>query len=136
MKLRKYDVDFREGSENVGSHSRSILLTKKDYLAVAPWCFSKMSSSSVVPLVLWGSTPPSHTISCVISTYDQKTIVSGSHDGQLIIWDLRFSEDGAIKVSACVSFCFDPYMKFLIDKSLPMAYKGLKYRIPVHLVCI
>ena len=136
MKLRKYDVDFREGSENVGSHSRSILLTKKDYLAVAPWCFSKMSSSSVVPLVLWGNTPPSHTISCVISTYDQKTIVSGSHDGQLIIWDLRFSEDGAIKVSACVSFCFDPYMKFLIDKSLPMAYKGLRYRILVHFICI
>ena len=59
-----------------------------------------MSSSSVVPVVLWGSTPPSHCISCIITTYDQKTIVTGSTDGQLGIWDLRFAEDGEIKVRA------------------------------------
>ena len=53
-----------------------------------------MSSSSVVPVVLWGSTPPSHCISCIITTYDQKTIVTGSSDGQLGVWDLRFAEDG------------------------------------------
>lgn len=59
----------------------------------------KMSSSSVVPVVLWGSTPPSHCISCIITTYDQKTVVTGSTDGQLGIWDLRFADDGEIKVS-------------------------------------
>lgn len=59
---------------------------------------SKMSSSSVVPVVLWGSTPPSHCISCIITTYDQKTVVTGSTDGQLGIWDLRFREHGEIKV--------------------------------------
>ena len=58
-----------------------------------------MSSSSVVPVVLWGSTPPSHCISCIITTYDQKTVVTGSTDGQLGIWDLRFADDGEIKVS-------------------------------------
>ena len=58
-----------------------------------------MSSSSVVPVVLWGSTPPSHCISCIITTYDQKTVVTGSTDGQLGIWDLRFANDGEIKVS-------------------------------------
>ncbi|KAL9985744.1 hypothetical protein ACROYT_G008185 [Oculina patagonica] len=57
-----------------------------------------MSSSSVVPVVLWGSTPPSHCISCIITTYDQKTIVTGSTDGQLGIWDLRFGDDGEIKI--------------------------------------
>ena len=57
-----------------------------------------MSSSSVVPVVLWGSTPPSHCISCIITTYDQKTVVTGSTDGQLGIWDLRFADDGEIKV--------------------------------------
>lgn len=62
-------------------------------------CWQKMSSSSVVPVVLWGSTPPSHCISCVITTYDQKTVVTGSTDGQLGIWDLRFADDGEIKVS-------------------------------------
>lgn len=65
-----------------------------------------MSSSSVVPVVLWGSTPPSHCISCIITTYDQKTIVTGSTDGQLGIWDLRFALDGEIKVS--------PYMQFTL----------------------
>ena len=59
----------------------------------------KMSSSSVVPVVLWGSTPPSHSISCIITTYDQKTVVTGSTDGQLGILDLRFADDGEIKVS-------------------------------------
>lgn len=58
-----------------------------------------MSSSSVVPVVLWGSTPPAHCISCIITTYDQKTVVTGSTDGQLGIWDLRFADDGEIKVS-------------------------------------
>ena len=62
-------------------------------------CRQKMSSSSVVPVVLWGSTPPSHCISCIITTYDQKTVVTGSTDGQLGIWDLRFADDGEIKVS-------------------------------------
>ncbi|KAJ7393799.1 WD repeat-containing protein 7 [Desmophyllum pertusum] len=57
-----------------------------------------MSSSSVVPVVLWGSTPPSHCISCIITTYNQKTIVTGSTDGQLGIWDLRFADDGEIKI--------------------------------------
>lgn len=61
-----------------------------------------MSSSSVVPVVLWGSRPPSHCISCIITTYDQKTIVTGSTDGQLGIWDLRFAEDGEIKVRMLV----------------------------------
>lgn len=61
-----------------------------------------MSSSSVVPVVLWGSRPPSHSVSCIITTYDQKTIVTGSTDGQLGIWDLRFAEDGEIKVRMLV----------------------------------
>lgn len=57
-----------------------------------------MSTSSVIPVVLWGSRPPSHCISCIITTYDQKTVVTGSTDGQLGIWDLRFADDGDIKI--------------------------------------
>lgn len=57
-----------------------------------------MSSSSVIPVVLWGNRPPSHCISCIITTYDQKTIVTGSTDGQLGIWDVRFADNGEIKV--------------------------------------
>ena len=61
-----------------------------------------MSTSSVIPVVLWGSRPPSHCISCIITTYDQKTVVTGSTDGQLGIWDLRFADDGDIKVWSCI----------------------------------
>ncbi|XP_048581651.1 WD repeat-containing protein 7 [Nematostella vectensis] len=57
-----------------------------------------MSSSSVVPVVLWGNHPPSHCISCITTTYDQKTIVTGSSDGQLGIWDLRFHANGEVNV--------------------------------------
>ncbi|XP_044173279.1 WD repeat-containing protein 7-like isoform X2 [Acropora millepora] len=57
-----------------------------------------MSSSSVIPVVLWGNRPPSHCISCIITTYDQKTIVTGSTDGQLGIWDVRFADNGEIKI--------------------------------------
>lgn len=60
----------------------------------------KMSSSSVVPVVLWGKSPPTHCISCITTTYDQKAIVTGSTDGQLGVWDLRFSEEGEINVSS------------------------------------
>ena len=59
----------------------------------------KMSSSSIVPVVLWGTSPPTHCISCITTTYDQKAIVTGSTDGQLGVWDLRFTTEGHINVS-------------------------------------
>ncbi|XP_031568351.1 WD repeat-containing protein 7-like [Actinia tenebrosa] len=57
-----------------------------------------MSSSSVVPVVLWGSSPPTHCISRITTTYDQKAIITGSTDGQLGVWDLRFNDQGEINV--------------------------------------
>ena len=87
--------------------------------------WNKMSSSSVVPVVLWGSTPPSHCISCIITTYDQKTIVTGSSDGQLGVWDLRFAEDGGIKVRT--TWKTDLFLIFLIIKLLYFVLCLLKY---------
>ncbi|VDK17340.1 unnamed protein product [Anisakis simplex] len=46
------------------------------------------SSGLTVPLVLWGKSPPRNRISCVRSLPDRKTIVTGSFDGELIIWKL------------------------------------------------
>lgn len=40
----------------------------------------------VVPVVLWGKHPPTHCISCIFLSADQKTLVSGCYDGQICLW--------------------------------------------------
>ena len=57
-----------------------------------------MSTSAVVPLVFWGSTPPKHVVTCILVTYDQKTIITGSKSGQLGVWDIRHLEGGKVEV--------------------------------------
>ncbi|XP_077994081.1 WD repeat-containing protein 7-like isoform X2 [Glandiceps talaboti] len=49
------------------------------------------NNNLVVPIMLWGRHPPTHCISAVMITSDQRTIVTGCHDGQLVLWD--FSEN-------------------------------------------
>jgi len=46
------------------------------------------ATNLVVPIVMWGRSAPSHCISSVYLLRDQKTMVTGSHDGQVIIWQL------------------------------------------------
>ncbi|XP_023324405.1 WD repeat-containing protein 7 isoform X4 [Eurytemora carolleeae] len=46
------------------------------------------SSNLVVPVVMWGRDAPSHCISSVYLMRDQRTLVTGSQDGQIIIWAL------------------------------------------------
>ena len=55
-------------------------------------------STSIVPIVLWGRNPPTHSISVVTCTYDQKTVISGSSDGQIGLWDLRLTKESGLKV--------------------------------------
>lgn len=57
-----------------------------------------MSTSAVVPLVFWGSTPPKHVVTCILVTYDQKTVITGSKSGQLGVWDIRQSEGTDVEV--------------------------------------
>lgn len=40
----------------------------------------------VVPVVLWGKNPPTHCISCIFLSADQRTLVSGCYDGQICLW--------------------------------------------------
>lgn len=47
-----------------------------------------MASSRIAPVVLWGATPPSHSITTVLVAQDEETIVTGSKEGQLCLWDL------------------------------------------------
>lgn len=42
----------------------------------------------LLPVVLWGPHPPSHTISCLFLSRDDKVLISGSTEGQLLVCDV------------------------------------------------
>ena len=46
------------------------------------------NSSLVVPMVMWGPRAPTHCISAIYLMRDQKTLVTGASDGQVILWDV------------------------------------------------
>uniref|UniRef100_A0A8C6XZL2 WD repeat domain 72 n=1 Tax=Naja naja TaxID=35670 RepID=A0A8C6XZL2_NAJNA len=43
---------------------------------------------SVQMVTLWGKQAPPHSITAILITEDQRTIVTGSHEGQVCLWDL------------------------------------------------
>ena len=46
------------------------------------------ATNLVVPIVLWGRSAPAHCISSVYLLRDQRTLVTGSQDGQVRVgWD-------------------------------------------------
>ncbi len=47
------------------------------------------NSSLVVPIVMWGPEAPTHCISSIYLLRDQKTLVTGASDGQVIIWEVE-----------------------------------------------
>ncbi|KFP76299.1 WD repeat-containing protein 72, partial [Acanthisitta chloris] len=42
----------------------------------------------VAAVAVWGKTAPSHSITAIMITDDQQTIVTGSQEGQICLWDL------------------------------------------------
>ena len=52
-------------------------------------------SNLIVPLVLWGKNRPSHTITSATFSLNQKTLLTGSAEGQICLWEL----DGSGKVT-------------------------------------
>eukprot|EP00794_Sanderia_malayensis_P009425 gene9425-10411_t len=55
-------------------------------------------STSIVPIVLWSGEAPSHSVSVVTCTYDQKTVITGTSDGQIGLWDLRHVQNDGLKI--------------------------------------
>lgn len=47
-----------------------------------------VGTSLVVPIVLWGKVAPTHCISCIYLSKDQKTLVTGCYDGQICLWQV------------------------------------------------
>ena len=46
------------------------------------------NSSLVVPMVMWGPQAPTHCISAIYLMRDQKTLLTGASDGQVILWEV------------------------------------------------
>uniref|UniRef100_A0A8C4KIH4 WD repeat domain 72 n=1 Tax=Dromaius novaehollandiae TaxID=8790 RepID=A0A8C4KIH4_DRONO len=43
---------------------------------------------SIQAVAVWGKIAPSHSITAIMITDDQQTIVTGSQEGQICLWDL------------------------------------------------
>ncbi|GFQ73668.1 WD repeat-containing protein 7 [Trichonephila clavata] len=48
-----------------------------------------VSNQLVVPVTLWGRAAPTHCISVICLTHDQKTIITGCNDGRICVWDFK-----------------------------------------------
>lgn len=57
------------------------------------------NSSLVVPMVMWGPRAPTHCISALYLMRDQKTLVSGASDGQVIIWEVDLSSADSLTLT-------------------------------------
>lgn len=67
---------------------------------------------TLVPAVaVWGRTAPSHSITAVMITDDQQTIVTGSQEGQICLWDL--SSDLQVCV-LCATVCQIDRLEFYL----------------------
>jgi hypothetical protein len=78
--------------------------------------FSSMSAGTnlVVPVVLWGKTAPTHCISCVFLSRDQRTLVTGCYDGQICLWQV---DPDTLKV------CYHTDVPLIIYNTVPsMSY--------------
>ena len=53
------------------------------------------NSSLLVPMVMWGPHAPTHCISTIYLMRDQKTLVTGASDGQVILWDVDHEASSA-----------------------------------------
>ncbi|XP_060138674.1 WD repeat-containing protein 72 isoform X3 [Zootoca vivipara] len=53
--------------------------------------------TSVQLVTLWGNQAPAHSITAILITEDQRTIVTGSQEGQICLWDLSSSD---LKISS------------------------------------
>ena len=53
------------------------------------------ASGLVVPMLMWGRRAPSHCITVLYLLRDQRTLVTGSNDGQVVLWEVDAQQQGA-----------------------------------------
>ena len=47
-----------------------------------------LATNLVVPVVLWGQNTPTHCVSSVFLSRDQRTLATGCYDGQICLWQI------------------------------------------------
>ncbi|KAI4483381.1 hypothetical protein M0802_013427 [Mischocyttarus mexicanus] len=75
-------------SSRQDGHDRKSAVKKKGFSAYLANFDILTGTSLVVPIVLWGRIAPTHCISCVYLSRDQKTLVTGCYDGQICLWQV------------------------------------------------
>lgn len=76
--------------------------------------------SSLQAVALWEKKAPSHSITAIMITDDQQTIVTGSQEGQLCLWslspELKVSENHYIRIehSQNKTACFNPQCQWKV----------------------
>ena len=55
---------------------------------------SSAASSLVVPMLMWGKRPPTHCITVLYLLRDQRTLVTGGGDGQVLLWEVDVDRGG------------------------------------------
>ncbi|XP_042906902.1 WD repeat-containing protein 7 isoform X2 [Parasteatoda tepidariorum] len=63
-----------------------------------------ISNQLVVPIVLWGNKAPTHCVSAIHLTHDQRTLVTGCNDGRICVWDVSTSDKGLQITPRCLLF--------------------------------
>ena len=108
--LSRYTADVYTQLRNIVDFFNNFLTFRKlPLLIIFPFHFSpstKMTSGSgggnsslVVPMVMWGPRAPTHCISAIYLMRDQKTLVTGASDGQVILWEVNTAVASADKNS-------------------------------------
>lgn len=82
-----------------------------------------LATNLVVPVVLWGPNTPTHCVSSVFLSRDQKTLATGCYDGQICLWQI---EDGADTDKS-----FDMTPRCLLREKITLI-KTTKYTIHVN----
>ncbi len=57
------------------------------------------SSSLVVPMLMWGPRAPTHCVTVLYLLRDQRTLVTGGGDGQVVLWEVDASSSSGWKVT-------------------------------------
>ena len=48
-----------------------------------------LANQLIVPITLWGNEAPTHCISAIFISADQKILVTGTNDGHVCLWDVE-----------------------------------------------
>lgn len=64
-----------------------------------------LANELIIPVALWGSEAPTHCVSCIHITDDQRTLVTGCNDGHVCLWDVDVADINDLKQDSVTPRC-------------------------------